>query len=108
MLVGVRGGLDEHSIAVDAAGGNCRIVVPDIPNGTTTAPSTTAAATTEVSYDITGMGAGPWQNLISAAPAAGARHALGVRLRLLCTLLLALSMASPLVRSRLREGEGPS
>ena len=63
-----------------------RIIIPDLPNATTTAPSTTAAATTEVSYDITGLGAGPWQGLISAA----SRRQPGQRASMAFTLLFAL------------------
>ena len=80
-------------VPIDAAGGNCRIVVPEIPNVTWTAPSTTATPTTEVSYDLTGMGAGPWQTLISAAPPAGRRRSLSMRcIHGLCIAVVAAAL----------------
>jgi hypothetical protein len=41
--------------------------MPEIPDTTTSAPTTTQPPTTEKSYDLTGMGAGPFETLINSA-----------------------------------------
>ena len=57
------------AVHIDVASGRCRVTIPAIPEPTTSAPATVEPPTTEKSYDITGMGAGPFESLINAAPA---------------------------------------